>query len=111
MVAIAAVMLAECARRESPVLVRKKFDVIVASDLKTIVGDLPPTSLRDSVYSRVVEYEQYTQGMYCARAEVDFYYLRGVHVKRTVKYRYQVRAGKWERYDNEYQFYSDSAAR
>jgi hypothetical protein len=92
-------------------MARKKLDVIVASDLKAIVGELSPASLRDSIYSRVEEYEKYSAGMYGMRAVVDFYYLRGVHVKRTVKYRYLVRAGKWERYDNEYQFYSDSAAR
>jgi hypothetical protein len=104
-------LVAGCARREDAGLARKKLDVIVASDLKAIIGELPSASLRDSVYSRVVEYETYTQGMYGVRAVLDFYYMRGVHVKRTVKYRYLVRAGKWERYENEYQFYSDSAAR
>jgi hypothetical protein len=111
-VAAAALLLwAGCRVGESDNLVRKKLDVIVAADLKALVGELPATSLRDSIYSVVVEYAAYKQGMYSVRAVIDFYYLRGVAVKRTVKYRYLTRARKWERYDNEYRSYSDSAAR
>ncbi len=109
--AVAALVCAGCSHREPPAVVKKKLDIIAASDLNALAGELPKTSLRDSVFSRVVEYEIYKTGMYGARATVDFFYLRGIHFKRTVKYRYLVNAGKWERYDNEYRFYADSQAR
>jgi hypothetical protein len=110
-VAAAAVLLCiGCRVGEPDNLVRKKLDVIVAADLKALVDGLPATSLRDSTYSVVVGYTTYKEGMYSVRAVIDFYYLRGVAVKRTVKYRYLTRARKWERYDNEFRFYSDSAA-
>ena len=107
----AALVCCGCAGKAPDSLVRKKLDVIVAADLKALTGELPATSLRDSTYFRIVEYTTYTKSIYTVRAVVDFYYLRGVHVKRTVKYRYLKSAGKWERYDNEYKFFSDSAAR
>ncbi len=109
--ATAAAICAGCLGGEPDSLVRKKLNVILASDLKAIVSELPKTSISDSVYYRIAEYSTYKKSLYSVRAVVDFYYLRGVQIKRTVKYRYLKRVGKWERYDNEYRFFSDSAAR
>lgn len=111
-VAVAAALLcAGCGAGEPDSVVRKKLDIIVAADFKTIVGELPKESVRDSASSRITEYVAHEKGIYSVRAVVDFYYLRGVHIKRTVKYRYVKSVRKWERYDNEYRFYSDSTAR
>jgi|WetSurMetagenome_2_1015567.scaffolds.fasta_scaffold00149_13 hypothetical protein len=110
-VSCAVIVSLGCTGAEPDSVVRKKLDVIIAADFKTIVGDLPKESLRDSAFTTVVEYSSYKKGIYSVRAVVDFYYLRGVQVKRTVKYRYLKSARKWERYENEYQFYSDSASR
>jgi hypothetical protein len=111
-VAVAATLLcAGCGAGEPDSAVRNKLDIIVAADLKAIVGELPKESIRDSAFSRIMEYVAHEKGIYRVRAVVDFYYLRGVHIKRTVKYRYVKSARKWERYENEYRFYSDSTAR
>jgi hypothetical protein len=106
-----AALCAGCRGGESDSLVHKKLDVVVAADLKAIVSEMPTTSLSDSVYSRIADYSTYKKSLYSVRAVVDFYYLRGVQIKRTVKYRYLRSAGKWERYDNAYRFFSDSASR
>jgi hypothetical protein len=105
----AAVLLAGCEAREPDKSIRKKFDVVVAADFKAIVSDLPGESLADSMYFRIVEYSAYGKSLYSVRAVVDYYYLKGVHVKRTVKYRYVKNARKWERYANEYRSYLDTA--
>ena len=106
---LAGVLLAGCEGREPDKSIRQKFDVVIASDFKTIVSDLPKESLGDSIYFRIVEYTTYAKSLYCVRAVVDYYYLKDVHVKRTVKYRYVKNARKWERYANEYRFFSDTA--
>jgi hypothetical protein len=111
MAAAVALLCAGCGLGEPDSVVKKKLDVIIAADFKAIVGELPKESVRDSACTRIVEYAANKKGMYGVRAVVDFYYLRGVHIKRTVKYRYVKSARKWERYENEYRFYSDSAAR
>ena len=103
------VLLAGCEGREPDTSIRKKFDTVVASDFKAIVSELPKESLGDSVYFRIVEYTTYEKSLYSVRAVVDYYYLKNVQVKRTVKYRYVKNARKWERYANEYRFYSDTA--
>ena len=105
----AGVLLAGCQGRESDKSIRKKFDTVVAADFKAIVSELPKESLSDSVYFRIVEYTTYEKSLYSVRAVVDYYYLKNVQVKRTVKYRYVKNARKWERYANEYRFYSDTA--
>ena len=99
-----AVTYAGCGKEPSA-QVRKKFDIVVESDLRAITGEIPPKSMADSVYTRVTEYKEFDKGQYRVRAVVDFYYLRGVRVKRTVKYRYVKSAGKWERYANDYLYY------
>ena len=90
---------------EPPAQVRKKLDIVVETDLRAITVDLLRQSLADSVYTRVVEYKDFDKGQYRVKAVVDFFYLRGVHVKRSVKYRYVKSAGKWERYANDYLYY------
>jgi hypothetical protein len=105
----AGVLLAGCQAREPDKSIRKKFDTVVAADFKSIVSELPKESLSDSVYFRIVEYTTYEKSLYSVRAVVDYYYLKDVQVKRTVKYRYVKNARKWERYANEYMFYSDTA--
>ena len=103
------VLLAGCEGREPDTSIRKKFDTVVAADFKAIVSELPKESLSDSVYFRIVEYTTYEKSLYSVRAVVDYYYLKNVQVKRTVKYRYVKNARKWERYANEYRFFSDTA--
>jgi hypothetical protein len=110
-IAAVALLCAGCGVGEPDSVVKKKLDMIIAADFKAIVGELPKESVRDSACTRIVEYAANKKGMYSVRAVVDFYYLRDVHIKRTVKYRYVKSARKWERYENEYRFYSDSAAR
>ncbi|HUI93453.1 MAG TPA: hypothetical protein VLX68_14495 [Chitinivibrionales bacterium] len=105
----AGLLLAGCGGGEPDGSIRKKFDAVVASDFKTIVGDLPKESLSDSMFFRIVEYKSFDKGMYSVLAVVDYYYLKDVHVKRTVKYRYVKAARKWERFANEYRFFQDSA--
>ena len=87
---------------DPPATIRAKFDAIVQNDFKTIIGELPKSSLRDSVYFKVVEYKQVDKGEYRVKAIVDFFYLKGVGVKRTVKYRYVKGPKKWERFANDY---------
>ena len=106
----AGVLLAGCQGREPDKSIRKKFDTVVAADFKAIVSELPKESLSDSVYFRIVEYTTYEKSLYSVRAVVDYYYLKNVQVKRTVKYRYVKNARKWERYANEYRsFLLDTA--
>jgi hypothetical protein len=85
--------------------IRKKFDVVKENDLRAIVAEIPRESLADSVYTLVTEYKEFDKGQYRVKAVVDFFYLKGVHVKRSVKYRYVKSASKWERYANDYIYY------
>jgi hypothetical protein len=94
-----------CVKRESDNSIKNKLDLVVAGDLKAVVNELPKNSLADSVYTRIVEYKQLKKGMFRALAVVEYYYLRGVKVKRTVKYRYGEHVDKWERYSNEFVLY------
>jgi hypothetical protein len=85
--------------------IRKKLDIVAENDFREIVAELPAKSRADSVYFRVAEYKEVPKGQYRVKAVIDFYYLRDVNVKRTVKYRYVKSAGKWERYANDYIYY------
>jgi hypothetical protein len=87
---------------EPPAQIRKKLDVVVENDFRAITGEVAKENLADSVYRRVVEYKDFDKGQYRVKAVVDFFYIKGVNVKRTVKYRYVKSAGKWERYANDY---------
>jgi hypothetical protein len=103
---VSCVIVACCGCSKEPAAqIRKKFDSVVENDLRTIAGEIPRQSLADSVYTRAVEYKDFDKGPYRVKAVVDFFYLKAVHVKRTVKYRYAKGAGKWERYSNEYIHY------
>jgi hypothetical protein len=93
---------------ESQDLVRKKLNVILDSDLNAITSDLAKSSLADSVHYTIVSYKNYSEGMYTAKAVVDFYFLKKVKAKITRKYRYFVSARLWDRYYNEYKLYGDS---
>jgi hypothetical protein len=88
--------------------VRNKLTVIVEFDLKEILNELPAKSISDSVCYRIEKYKTYQKGMFRAMAVVDYFYLKSVKVKRTVKYRYVKKAGQWERYSNEYKSYGDT---
>jgi energy-coupling factor transporter transmembrane protein EcfT len=94
-----------CSGTEDDKIIKKKLDIIIESDFKSILSELPKESLNDSVYFNICEYKKYKKGIYSIKAVVDFYYLKGVTVKRTIKYRYVKREHKWERYSNEYRFY------
>ena len=93
---------------EPDIAIQKKLTAVIESDFKEMLHELPATSISDSVYYRTAKYKTYTKGLYRAMAVVDYYYLKSVKVKRTVKYRYVKKAAQWERYGNEYQFYGDS---
>ncbi len=90
---------------EKPEIIKSKLDAIIASDFKALLAELPQKSHSDSVHFVCREYTTFKKGPYRVKAVVDFYYLRDVNVKRTVKYRYVKSAGQWERYDNEYVYY------
>jgi hypothetical protein len=111
LVVAGAFLFSGCGGGEKDAMIRKKLEVIAAADLRAITAELPRTSLADTVYYRIVKYSTYQKGQFGVRAVVDYYYLRDVTVKRMVKYRYVKDAGKWERYDNEYRFFSDTTGR
>jgi hypothetical protein len=94
-----------CCSSEPAGEIRKKLDIVAENDFRAIIADLPAKSRADSVYLKIAEYKAFPKGQYRAKAVVDFYYLRDVNVKRTVKYRYVKSAGKWERYANDYIYY------
>jgi hypothetical protein len=93
---------------ESDDLVKKKLIIILDSDLHAITSDLSKSSLADSVYYKIVSYKNYSEGMYTAKAVVDYYFLKKVKAKITRKYRYFVSARLWDRYYNEYKLYDDT---
>ncbi len=94
---------------ESDDLVKKKLEVILADDLRTISADLPKSSLADSVYFTITSYKNYSEGMYSRMAVADFYFMKKVKVKITRKYRYYTGARLWDRYYNAYLFYGDTS--
>jgi hypothetical protein len=89
---------------DNDAVARRKLDVILKSDLAAIVSDIPKTGLADSIYYSVVSYQTYKTGDYTKKAVVDFYFMRGLKVKITRKYRFVKEAGMWERYYNVYNF-------
>jgi len=94
---------------DNDAVARRKLDVILKSDLTAIISDMPKTGLADSMYYSLVSYQTYKTGDYTKKAVVDFYFLRGLKVKITRKYRFVKEAGMWERYYNVYNFIEDSA--
>jgi hypothetical protein len=107
---LAVILAAGCEGREPDKIIRQKFNTVAAADFKAILAEIPKENLADSVFFRIGEYSSYPKGRYGVRAVVDFYYLKGVYVKRTVKYRYVKKERKWERYANEYRTYNDVKA-
>jgi hypothetical protein len=72
---------------ESDDLIKKKLEMILTEDLRTISADLPKSSLADSVYYKIASYKSYAEGMYSEMAIVDFYFMKKVRVKIIRKYR------------------------
>ncbi len=93
--------------RESDKRIRQKLIVILNDDLKAITSDIAEENLLDSVYYDIVMYKDYKNYKFTKKAEVDFYFLKGVSAKIVRKYRYHSTLKKWERYFNEYRFYGD----
>lgn len=89
-------------------MIEKKLRVIADDDLMHVVGELPDTSLADTTYYSVVSLKTGIEGRYSAKAEIDYFFLKGVDVKMTRKYRYHRRLGMWDRYSNEWRFVHDS---
>lgn len=106
LIAVCGVLVCGCG--ESDVLIRKKLEVICASDLKAITADLPKTSIIDTPSYSIVSYKSFNEGMYSKMAIVDFYFLKKVKAKTTRKYRYYASAQLWDRYYNAYFFFSDT---
>jgi hypothetical protein len=102
-------LMTGCEGKEPDAGIRKKLDAVIVSDFKEIVSDVPRTSLADSTFFRISQYTAYMKSIYSVLAVVDYFYLRDVQVKRTVKYRYVKNARQWERYDNEYQYFDGTA--
>lgn len=100
-----------CGCGEGDNLIRKKLEIVLDGDLKTITAGLPKNNLMDSVHYTIVSYKSYSEGMYSRMAVVDFYFLNNVKTKITRKYRYLISARLWDRYFNEYRFYGDSASK
>jgi hypothetical protein len=104
-------VLASCALHfsgctsEPPGEIRKKLDTVAENDFREIIADLPAKSRADSAYFRIAEYKDFPKGQYRVKAVIDYYYLRNVRVKRSLKYRYVKSVGKWERYANDYVYY------
>lgn len=94
---------------DNDAVARRKLDAILTSDLAVIVSDIPKAGLADSIYYSLVSYQTYKTGDYTKKAVVDFYFMRGIKVKITRKYRFVKEAGMWERYYNVYNFIEDSA--
>ena len=98
-------MLSVSCMHEVDSSIRAKFDFLVDSDFKSLVNELPKASISDSAHFVIAEYLKPKHGMFRAHAIVDYYYLKNIRVKRTVKYRYGQNVDKWERYSNTYVFY------
>lgn len=84
--------------------IKKKLDIILDDDLIAITEDMVPSNLLDSIYYDIRIYQEYNEGKYSRRAEVDFYFLKDINAKIVRKYRYHRDFKKWDRYFNEYRF-------
>ncbi|NLE01050.1 MAG: hypothetical protein GX640_14380 [Fibrobacter sp.] len=93
---------------ESDEFARKKLDSILKDDLTAILEDVPDSALLEKPYYELVDYKTYDKGNYSKKAVADFYFMKNIPVKIVRKYRYHVNTRMWDRYYNEYSFYSDS---
>ncbi len=84
--------------------IRRKLDIILEDDMNAIIEDMADTNLLDSTYYDMYLYQEYDEGKYSRKVEVDFYFLKKVNAKIVRKYRYHREYKKWDRYYNEYQF-------
>ena len=89
-------------------LIKKKLEIILASDLNSLTAGVAKSGLADSAYYIVVSYKSFKEGMYSKLAVVEFYFLKTVKAKVIQKYRYFTGTRQWDRYFNEYRFYGDS---
>ena len=100
------VVFLNCGENEKAV--KGKLEIILRDDLEALCNDVPQSSLRDSVYYVIDEFQFYAKSKFSYRAVVDFYFLKEVMVSVERKYRYRAALGMWERYTNEYKFFRDS---
>ena len=89
-----------CKEKESSI--EEKFSTILAGDMDAILDGLDTTLILPQPYDTILEWQQYDEGIYSHRAVVEFYFYRTIPLKIVRKYRYSVRAKKWERYVNRY---------
>ncbi|MDG5814387.1 hypothetical protein QA601_04815 [Chitinispirillales bacterium ANBcel5] len=94
---------------ESDEIIREKFHIILEDDLSAIIDGIEKEALLDEPFYEIVFYETH-EGRYTRRAEVKFYFLRNVNAKIVRRYRYHSSQGKWDRFRNEYRFYSEKKA-
>lgn len=94
---------------ESDKVAKKKLQVILDDDLSAILEGIPDSALLKKPYYDIVSYKLYDEGNYSKKAVADFYFLNSVPVKILRKYRYHRTKRMWDRYFNEYSFFSDSA--
>ena len=104
--ALPVLLLSLCFCSESDGIIRRKLDIILDDDLKAIIEDMPTESLVDVPYYDLLEYRVYEEGVFIRMAIADFYFLKGVKMKITRKYRYHKRLGLWDRYYNRYYNFS-----
>lgn len=87
-------------------IAKEKLKLILPDDLKGIKEGVSADALIDKPYYTITYYNTYKKGLYSAKAEVDFYFLKKLDVKIVRKFRYHRSKKLWERYFNEYRYYS-----
>lgn len=94
---------------ESEEIIKKKLELIIPDDMKGITEGIPEEALLDKPYYKITSYKFYKKGLYSAKADVDFYFLKKVELKIVRKFRYHRSKKMWERYFNEYRYISEAA--
>lgn len=94
---------------ENEQIAKKKLELILPDDMKAIVEGIQADALLEKPYYTITSYNTYKKGIYSAKAEVDFYFLKKVGVKIIRKFRYHRSKKMWERYFNEYKYTSEAA--
>jgi hypothetical protein len=90
-------------------IARQKLELILPDDMKAIVEGVQADALMEKPHYTITSYKTYKKGIYSAKAEVDFYFLKKVGVKIVRKFRYHRSKKMWERYFNEYKYTSEAA--
>jgi hypothetical protein len=96
--------------KEGKDVVRKKLDVILADDMKSILDGIPQQGLLENPCYNLVLYKEFESGIYSCKAVAHFYFLKIPNAKIVRKYRYYPQKKVWERYYNEYSFSPDSSS-